>query len=164
MTKEMVLVVKILVSLDVFNLEKIKDVPLSHHFVVLNSRGGNFSNLELRLTKPDPSNNSLETQTWDYWSQYCQVTKVCTFCKESPWKNIMQRKLKLRPAITVHILMQGRSKLSLTNFSLWMLETGRPATFWPWDLERNSTVSSTTSTNNLKRRWVDGVPWDKMEQ
>ena len=97
MTKEMVLVVKILVSLDVFNLEKKKNVPLSHHFVVLNSRGGNFPNLELRLTKPDPSNNSLETQTWDYWSQYCQVTK------ESSWKNIMQR-----PAITVQILIQAK--------------------------------------------------------
>merc|ERR1712062_61656 len=24
----------------------------------------------------DPSNNSLETQTWDYWSQYCQSLNV----------------------------------------------------------------------------------------
>ena len=45
MTKEMVLVVKMLVSLDVFNIEKEKNVPLSHHFLSKIQEGAIFHTL-----------------------------------------------------------------------------------------------------------------------
>ena len=76
----------------------------------------------LHLTKVDPSNQSSETQTWDYWSQLCQVIEKYTL---NLWYDIFVQKMIFpqshftSPGV---VELQPRNATYTCPFSHWKLE------------------------------------------